>query len=26
MERGGVGGNQRKNKPVSNTPNTFGKK
>ena len=26
MERGGVGGNQRYNKPVSNTPNTFGKK
>jgi len=26
MERGGLGGNQRYNKPVSNTPNTFGKK
>ena len=26
MERGGVGGNQRYNKPISNTPNTFGKK
>lgn len=26
MERGGVGGNQRYDKPVSNTPNTFGKK
>ena len=26
MERGGVDGNNRYNKPVSNTPNTFGKK
>ena len=26
MERGGVGGNQRYSKPISNTPNTFGKK
>ena len=26
MERGGVGGNVRYNKPISNTPNTFGKK
>ena len=26
MERGGVDGNQRYKKPVSNTPNTFGKK
>ena len=26
MMRGGVGGNQRYNKPISNTPNTFGKK
>jgi hypothetical protein len=26
MERGGVDGNQRYNKPISNTPNTFGKK
>ena len=26
MERGGVGGNIRYDKPVSNTPNTFGKK
>ena len=26
MERGGVGGNRRYSKPVSNTPNTFGKK
>ena len=26
MERGGVGGNQRYKNPVSNTPNTFGKK
>ena len=26
MERGGVGGNIRYDKPISNTPNTFGKK
>ena len=26
MERGGVDGNNRYNKPISNTPNTFGKK
>jgi len=26
MERGGVDGNNRYNKPVSSTPNTFGKK
>jgi hypothetical protein len=26
MQRGGVDGNNRYNKPVSNTPNTFGKK
>ena len=26
MERGGVDGNNRYKKPVSNTPNTFGKK
>ena len=26
MDRGGVDGNNRYNKPVSNTPNTFGKK
>ena len=26
MERGGVDGNNRYDKPVSNTPNTFGKK
>ena len=26
MERSGVDGNNRYNKPVSNTPNTFGKK
>jgi len=26
MERGGVDGNNRYKKPISNTPNTFGKK
>jgi hypothetical protein len=26
MERGGVDGNNRYRKPISNTPNTFGKK
>ena len=26
MERGGVDGNNRYDKPISNTPNTFGKK